>query len=733
MSWFSDKSAPRVVRTPTILQMEALECGAACLAMVLAYYERWVPLEELRVLCGVSRDGSKAINIVKAARAQGLKAQGKRMEPAKLKTLAAPAILFVNMSHFVVFEGATARGIQINDPADGRRTVAYEEFDGMFSGIVLVFEPTEAFEKGGKEPAILPSLLAMARESTRPLMLLALAGALLAVFNLLLPGFQRVYVDRILIERLDEWVYPLALVVGLIVPVIAFLSWLHERLMAAIGLKLSIVLSSRMVWQILRLPVLFFTQRYAGMISSRVALADQLAVMLTHGLSLALVNLSLLLLMTLLMLQYSVSLTLLCLGMILGNAVLFHFLRKRMGEASEKVAMQTVKMNGKAMQGLRMMETLKSTGTDGFFFSQWAGLQALFINAQQSIAGREALIGALQVGLASLINATVLVIGGYYTMTDRFSIGMLLAFSTITILLNQPVAVLVHLASALQQTKGNLTQIGDTLRFPPAREFSQTAQPTDGTNEQPRQALTAPLRRLGGQVRIEGLTFGYAPLEAPLIRDFSLEMTPGSRVALIGGSGSGKSTVGKLLTGLLEPQAGQISFDGVPFDAVPRDILRNSLAVVDQEIILFEGSVRDNISLWDDTLPQEYLVAAAKDAMIHDLILSRRGGYAGPVDENGRNFSGGQRQRLEIARALAGNPSLLVLDEATSALDTVTEEAIMKNLRRRGCTILIIAHRLSTIRDCDEIIVMHQGQILQRGSHASLLAVDGPYRELIET
>jgi ABC-type bacteriocin/lantibiotic exporter with double-glycine peptidase domain len=391
--------------------------------------------------------------------------------------------------------------------------------------------------------------------------------------------------------------------------------------------------------------------------------------------------------------------------------------------------MQTVKMNGKAMQGLRMMETLKSTGTDGFFFSQWAGLQALFINAQQSIAQREALIAALQTWLASLTTAAVLVIGGYYTMTDRFSIGMLLAFSTITILFNQPVAVLVNLAGALQQTKGMLTQVDDTLRSEPAVEFKQTEHPTD----LPRQAMSAPLRRLSGRVRIEGLSFGYAPLEAPLIRDFSLEMTPGSRVALVGGSGSGKSTVGKLLTGLLEPQAGQISFDDVALEAVPRDILRNSLAVVDQEIILFEGTVRDNISLWDDTLPQEYLVAAAKDAMIHDLILSRRGGYAGPVDENGRNFSGGQRQRLEIARALAGNPSLLVLDEATSALDTVTEEAIMNNLRRRGCTILIIAHRLSTIRDCDEIIVMHQGQILQRGSHAALMVEGGPYRELIET
>jgi ABC-type bacteriocin/lantibiotic exporter with double-glycine peptidase domain len=497
--------------------------------------------------------------------------------------------------------------------------------------------------------------------------------------------------------------------------------------MASIGAKLSIVLSSRLVWHVLRLPVLFFTQRYAGMISSRVALADQLVLVASQGLSQVLINVSLLLLLTLVMLQYSVSLTLICLGLTLFNALLFQRLRKAMGEASEKVAMQQVKMEGKAMQGLRMMETLKSTGTDGLFFAKWAGLQALYINAQQEISRREALIAALQTWLASLTTAAVLVIGGYYTMFDRFSIGMLVAFSTIAILFTQPVALLVNLAGTLQQTKGPLAQVDDT--YPQATEFRGLTAPAAG----PRRTATAPLRRLTGQVHIESVSFGYAPLDPPLIRDFSLEMTPGSRVALVGGSGSGKSTVGKLLTGLLEPQAGRIAFDGVPMAEVPRDILRNSLAVVDQDIVLFDGSVRDNISLWDETLPQEHLVAAAKDAMIHDVILSRKGGYEGPIEENGRNLSGGQRQRLEIARALAGNPTLLVLDEATSALDTVTEQAIMDNLRRRGCTCLMIAHRLSTIRDCDEIIVMHQGQILQRGTHAQLMAEDGAYRRLIET
>ncbi|NCC36388.1 MAG: NHLP family bacteriocin export ABC transporter peptidase/permease/ATPase, partial [Chloroflexia bacterium] len=381
-----------VVRTPTILQMEALECGAAALAMVLSHYGRWVPLEELRVLCGVSRDGSKAVNLLKAARTLGLKAGGKRQEPADLAQLPVPAILFVNMNHFVVFEGMRKGGFQINDPASGRRTVTAAEFDGMFTGIALTFEPTADFRPGGTPPAILPGLWALARQTRWPLALLAAAGLLLALFGILLPGLQRVYLDRILIEQLDGWVWPLAGVLAVLVPLIAALAWLQGRLMAAITAKLAIALSSRMVWRVLRLPVLFFSQRYAGMISSRVALADQLVLSLTQGLSQALTSLVLLLLLIALMLQYSVPLTLIAVGLALGNALLFRHMSKALGEASEKVSMQLVKMGGKAMQGLRMMETLKSTGTDEVFFSQWSGLQAIFINAQQDIARREALL-----------------------------------------------------------------------------------------------------------------------------------------------------------------------------------------------------------------------------------------------------------------------------------------------------------------------------------------------------
>ena len=717
----------RPVKTPTILQMEALECGAAALAMVLAHHGRWLPLEELRLLCGVSRDGSQAVNLLKAARSLGLEAKGQRREPSELARVPVPAILFVNMNHFVVFEGVVKQGFRINDPAGGRRVVAAAEFDGMFTGILLAFTPGADFQRGGRPPRLLPRLLVFTRSIRYPLALVLLTGGLMAVFMLLLPALQRVYLDKILIGRLDDWVYPLLAVLGVMVPLLALLAYLRLTLIARIGARLSVVLATRLVWHVLRLPVSFFVQRYAGMVNSRISLADTLAYDLSRLLAEVTVNLVLLCLLFLLLMQFSLTLALICLGLAVVNVLLFRVLRDGLKEVGEKAAMAFVKLQSKAMQGLRMMETLKATGTDDLFFAKWSGLHTLYVNAEQKSVQRTALILATQTLTATLTTAAVLVIGGYHTMVEDFSIGTLVAFSLIAGLFTQPVAALVNVATALQNQRGNLAQIDDTLRYPQAGEFVERGAMA------PERATTTRLRRMSGRVTLDAVAFGYAPLEPPLIEGFSLDMAPGSRVALVGASGSGKSTLGRLVAGLVEPRAGAIRFDGVPLPDLPRDILRNSLAVVDQEIVLFEGSFRDNITLWDDTMPHAQMVAAATDAMIHELIMTRPGGYDGRIEENGRNLSGGQRQRLEIARALVGNPSILVLDEATSALDAVTEKRVMDNLLRRGCTCLIIAHRLSSIRDCDEIIVLERGRMLQRGTHEQLIGTDGPYRRLIES
>lgn len=701
--------------------MEALECGAAALAMVLAYHGRWVPLEILRVMCGVSRDGSKAINIVKAARSLGLQAKGIRLDPVDFKALSLPAILFVDMNHFVVLEGTEPGWAYLNDPANGRRKVSAEDFDGMFSGIALVFEKTSAFEAGGNRRRMLPALLDLVRDSWVALAAILVLGVLVVVIGLVTPAFSRVFIDDLLIGRLKDWLVPLLLAMGAAVLVLCLTTWLRMHLIARLHAKLGLVLSARLAWHILRLPSNFFMQRYSGMVSARLPLAEQIASLASRNLTQLAVGITTLVFFTALMVQYHVWLTLACVLLGAVNALVFWYLRRRLGESSETIALHAVKMSGKVMQGLQMIETLKATGADDVFFSKWSGLQVLFVNAQQKVLHLQTLLGSLPTLTAALTSAVVLALGGLFVMDDELTVGMLVAFTVIVDSFTTPINELMGIVTALRNAQGPLAQVDDTLHHPLAPEFGPEPD--------------APTQRgahLSGHVQLRGVRAGYSPLDPPLIDGLDLNLPPGSRIALVGGSGSGKSTVGRLISGLMQPWSGEILFDGKPLTQWPRALLRGSLAVVDQEIVLFEGSVRDNLSLWDDSMPLERIAQAAQDAMIHDVITSRRGGYDARVEEDGRNFSGGQRQRLEIARALTGNPSVLILDEATSALDTLTEQSIMTSLRRRGCTCIIIAHRLSTIRDCDEIIVLDRGRVIERGNHQQLMQLGGVYRGLIE-
>lgn len=711
----------RRVKTPTILQMEALECGAAALAMVLAYHGRWVPLEELRVLCGVSRDGSKALNLLKAARKLDLQAKGMRLEPDELNGIALPAILFVDMNHFVVLEGMQDGFFHLNDPAVGRRKVSAADFHTMFSGIALVFEKTDAFQPGGSPRRTLFALGGLLRESLPALATVVAAGLLMVLISLATPAFNRVFIDYILIERLHGWLGPLLTAIGIAALALAGACWLRLHLATRLRIKLALVLGGRLSWHILRLPSLFFTQRHSGMVSARLPLAEQIADLASQQMAQLVVSIATLAFFTALMLQYHVALTLICISMAAANAVMFGWLQRRLGESAESITLHAVKMDGKIMQGLQMIETLKATGADQIFFSKWAGLQVLFVNAQQKVAHMQALLSALPTLTGALSSALVISLGGLFVIEGELSLGMLVAFIIIVGSFTAPVNELLNIATAVRDAQGPLAQVDDTLRHPVAKEFAQP--PADGHRVR---------SHLSGSVVLRGVGVGYSPLDPPLIQGLDLAMQPGSRVALVGGSGSGKTTVARLISGMLDPWTGEILFDGRPAGQWPRELMRRSLSVVDQEIVLFEGTVRENLTLWDDSMPLERVIQAAKDAMIHDVIMARRGGYDSLVQENGRNFSGGQRQRLEIARALAGNPSVLILDEATSALDTISEKDIMSNLRRRGCTCIIIAHRLSTIRDCDEIIVLDQGRVLERGTHEQLMRRNGTYRGLIE-
>jgi NHLM bacteriocin system ABC transporter peptidase/ATP-binding protein len=713
----------RRVKTPTVLQMEAVECGAAALASVLGYHGRVVPLEELRLACGVSRDGTKASNIVKAARGYGLEAKGYRKDPEDLPELELPMIVFWNFNHFVVVEGFGKDKVYLNDPACGPRVVSSAEFDEAFTGVVLVFKPTDKFETSSGGRSIWPGLRARLSGSTVGLCFVIGASLALVIPGMVVPALSGVFIDQVLQHRFYSWLWPLLLGLAATAAVRGVLTWLQQRFLLRLETKLALATSSHFLWHVLRLPMEFYTQRYAGEIGGRVAINDRVAQLLSGRLATAALDLLMVVFYAALMFYYDVVLTVVVIAVAAANGLALRYVARRRVDSNQRLLQERGKLMATSIVGLQTIETLKASGAESDFFERWSGQFAKVTNAEQQLGVYSQYLAAVPLLLLTLNNATVLTFGAFRVMEGALTIGMLVAFQSFMASFLDPVGKLVDLGGSLQEVRGDLNRLDDVLRY------KADERPGD-TPATPKETDTA---RLSGELELRDITFGYSKMGEPLIERFSLRLGPGARVALVGSSGSGKSTISKIVCGLFEPWDGQVLFDGVPRGAVPRKVLASSLAMVDQEIFLFAGSARENLTLWDETVPEQDIIRAAKDACLHEDLAARPGAYDSVIDEGGRNLSGGQRQRMEIARALSGRPSILVLDEATSALDPVTEARVDDNLRRRGCTCLIVAHRLSTIRDCDEIVVLDRGKVVQRGTHEEMIGVDGPYRDLIST
>jgi NHLM bacteriocin system ABC transporter peptidase/ATP-binding protein len=714
----------RPVRTPTVLQMEAVECGAAALAIVLSHYGRWIPLEELRLACGVSRDGSKASNVVKAARNYGLVAKGFKKEPQSLRELRPPMILHWNFNHFLVLEGFRKGRVHLNDPGSGPRTVSEEELDQSFTGVVLTFEPGPEFERKGEPPRLIASLKRRLTGARAALAFVILAGLALVVPGLVLPVFSKVFVDNVLLENRRDWLLPLLLGMGITAVMMGLLTWLQQAYLLRLETRMALSSSSRFLWHVLRLPVEFFNQRFHGDISARVGINDRVAQLLSRELATNVLAAIVAVFYAVLMLQYDPVLTLAGVVIVSLNVLALRFVSRKRVDGNRRLLQEQGKLSGTAMGGLQMIETIKATGGESGLFARWSGYQAKVVNTRQDLERYTQILDAVPPLLAALNTAVLLGLGGVRVMNGALSLGGLVAFQILMASFIGPINRLVSLGGRLQTVEGDMNRLDDVLRYRVEGGLKS------GTSEAPPADFPV---KLSGHLELRDFSFGYSRLDPPLIEGLDLNLRPGFRVALVGGSGSGKSTIAKLVAGLYEPWAGEILFDGLRRSEVPPSVMVNSMGSVDQSIFLFEGSVRDNLTLWDATVPLPELVAAAKDACIHDDIAARPGGYDSQVAEGGTNWSGGQRQRLEIARALVTRPTLLILDEATSALDPTTESLIDGNLRRRGCTCLIVAHRLSTIRDADEIIVLERGKVVQRGTHDELRAIAGPYARLIST
>ena len=710
------------VKVPTVLQMEATECGAASLAMILAYYGRWLPLELLRQECGVTRDGSNADNLLKAARRQGCVAKAFAGRSEVLRKKEFPLILFWEFNHFLVLEGFQGDTVFLNDPAMGRRTVPWDEFITSYTGVYMKITPDENFKPEGEPYSIVKTVAAKLREDKWALIFLMVLGLCMIIPGLAVPVMSQIFIDDVFSLKHADWIVKLLIAMFGTMILLGIMTAMRAAVLTYWQKKLTIADSSGFFWHVLRMPVAFFQQRYAADIASRIQFNESTAEVLSNQAATALLDLLVALFYLLLLFQYSVPLTLIGISISVVDIFVFLYMRRRQTDLIMRIQQDASKAYGVLMSGLMMVESIKANGSEGDLFAKWAGYAA-----KASVATQEMKLWTMKVKLLPLLlgglnSALIMTVGGFSIMEGIMTAGIYTAFNNLIAKFHEPVQKLLSLGNVLQNTEMQMRRLDDVRRYK-----------TDSLNyPDENQTVSFTGNRLSGELTLKDVSFGYSPLDPPLIEHFDLHLEPGRWAAVVGSSGSGKSTLAKLVAGLYEEWSGEILFDGVKRREIPRPVIVNSLATVDQDVFQISGTVRQNISMFDKSVPSADIVQAAQDACIHDDIIQLQGGYDAEVSEGGLNFSGGQRQRLEIARALAFNPSLLILDEATSAIDPMTEQKCLENIRRRGCTCLIVAHRLSTIREADEIIVLERGKVAERGTHRELISHDGPYRRLIE-
>ena len=708
-------------KVPVVMQMEALECGAACLAMVMAYYGKWVPLEQVRRDCGVSRDGSNAKNVLMAARNYGFDAQGYRCEVDALKTeMPKPCIIHWNFNHFVVLDGFKGNYAYINDPARGEVRVSPEEFDRSFTGICLQITPGENFVPGGKPKSTLEFARKRLQGTGAAVLFVLLTSVISSLFGIINPVFSLFFMDRLLTGENRELLIPFITIMAVVAAAQVVISWVHSIYSLKINGKMAIVGNSTFMWKILRMPMEFFSQRMAGDILLRQGTNASIAAVLVNTFTPLLLNAGMMVFYLVVMLRYSAILTAVGLVTIVLNLLVSRLISAKRVNIMRVQMRDSGKLASATVSGIQMVETIKSSGAENGYFQKWAGYQASVNTQKVKYTKLNQFLGGIPELLSDIATAVVMILGVWLCMQGKFSLGSIMTFQGFLSSFMAPATTLISAGQTLQEMRTDIERVEDVMQYPDDVYFSDVLATGD-----------ADYSKLSGAVELRNVTFGYSRLGEPLIRDFSMKMKPGARVAFVGSSGCGKSTLAKLISGLYQPWSGEILFDGKTISEIDRSTFTGSLAVVDQEIVLFEDTIANNIKMWDDTIEDFEMILAARDAQIYDDIMERDGGFYGKLTEGGKDLSGGQRQRLEIARVLAQDPSIIIMDEATSALDAKTEYELVKAVKDRGITCIVIAHRLSTIRDCDEIIVLDKGVVVERGTHDELYAKGGYYTELI--
>ena len=709
-------------RVPVIIQREALECGATSLGMVLAYFGKWVTPEQLRLDCGVGRDGSSAKNIIKAARNYGLEARAFRTEPEELKKRGVfPCILHWNFVHFVVLCGFRGGKAVINDPDRGRIAVDWEEFDRSFTGVCLTFRPGENFVPDGKRRSVVKFAKQRLHRMGGAFAFIALTSLIASVVGILTPAFTSMFADYLLTGEYDDLLLPFIIALSAVFAVQFITALIQKWRLTALESKLSSVANASFMWHVLRLPVEFFSQRMAGDISARQSKNESIAYSLIQQLAPLLFNLIMLVVYLAIMINYSLILTLIGVASIVLNMFVSLLVSRKRVNITKVQVRGEGNLSGQTISGIEMIETIKSSGAENGFFEKWAGYQATVNTSSVKFSKLNSYLGSLPSIISTLADVAILITGIWLIIDGQFTSGALLAFQGFMTSFSTPVNDLIGVGQSVQEMRTDMDDIEDIMSYPTDVPDRIENEIVDGES----------YNKLSGNIVMKDVTFGYSRLDPPLIEHFDLTLEPGKSVAFVGPSGCGKSTLSKLITGLYKPWSGEILYDGRRREDINRAVFTGSIAVVDQDIILFNDTIANNIKMWDTSIEDFEMIMAARDAQLHESIMLRDGGYNHVILDGGKDFSGGERQRMEIARVLAQDPTVIVMDEATSALDAKTEFDVTNAIKQRGVTTVVVAHRISAIRDCDEIVVLDGGKVVERGTHEQLMQKNGLYARLI--
>ena len=716
-----------VAKVPVIMQLEALECGAACLCMVMAYYEKWVPLEQVRRDCGVSRDGSNAANILTAAEKHGFEADGYKVEPEELRDEGVfPCIVHWEFNHFVVCNGFKGNKVYLNDPARGSYSVPFERFDEAFTGICILMKPGEAFEASGKKRSIWGFASERMKGAKAAMWFMAITTLITSLAGIMTAVFSRIFLDELLPGHEPQLLMPLITAMTILALIQIAAAWIRAVYSLRLNGKMDIVGSSTYMWKVFRLPMEFFSQRMAGDIQYRKETNAEIAKQLVDIFAPILLNTIMMVFYLIIMLRYSLLLTLVGVTSVVIQLILSRVVANRRVNITRVMLRDSGKLSGFTVSGMEMIESIKASGAETGYFEKWSGYQAQVNTQNVNYEKNGYYLGTVPALVSDALSILITVLGVWLVMRGEFTPGMVFAFQGFLSSFMSPAQSLISSGQQMQEMRTNMERIEDVMDYPDDPVVKNaSAMETDSDIEDSSYA------KLSGDLIMRGVTFGYSPLEEPLISNFNLELKRGHSVAFVGASGCGKSTLSKLISNLYQPWSGEILFDGKPASEIDRSVFTGSVAVVDQDIILFEDSIADNIKMWDSSVEDFEMILAARDAQIHSTIMQRKDAYQHKMVEGGKDFSGGERQRLEIARVLALDPTLIILDEATSALDARTEYDVVRSIRERGITCVVIAHRLSTIRDCDEIIVLDHGSVIERGTHQELMAMHGVYEQLV--